>query len=84
MAKAFEPTTPTAFVPELSVVVVELVGKSQPIRTSCAPKDEVLCKIKMRAIETSSLTMEILAHRFTFDRDDCRYKGQPMRTKPIA
>jgi hypothetical protein len=36
MAKAFGPTTPSAFMVEFTVLVIEFVGRSQPIRISWA------------------------------------------------
>jgi hypothetical protein len=39
MAKALGPTTPSAFKLEFTVLVIEFVGRSQPIRISCA-RDE--------------------------------------------
>ena len=70
MAKVFGPATPTAFVPELTVSVVEFVGKSQPIRTLCAPRGEVPNQAKMRAMGKKTLTRRKLAQSLAFDSDD--------------
>jgi hypothetical protein len=70
MAKAFGPTTPTAFVPEVTVLVVEFVGKSQPIRILCAQREHVPNQTKMRAMGKKTLTRRKLAQSLEFDRDD--------------
>jgi hypothetical protein len=49
MAKGIGPTTPLAFVPDLTELVVEFVGKSQPIKVSCASKRDKPWKKKKAA-----------------------------------
>jgi hypothetical protein len=62
MAKEIEPTTPLAFVPDLTVLVVEFVGKSQPTKISWASRSEIPRKSKKAATNRNDLIQNNLAH----------------------
>jgi len=62
MAKEIGPPTPLAFVPDLTVLVVEFVGKSQPIKISSAFKKDNPWKKKKATRQRKSLISNNLAH----------------------
>jgi hypothetical protein len=70
MAKDFDPTTPMAVLPEITLVTVEFTGKSQPIKTPCALRDEIPSKSRKANIGKKAFIENRLAHISNFVTDN--------------
>lgn len=68
MAKDFEPMTPSVLVPESTVFVIELVGKSHPIRTPWARRNGVPMRRKKLTPAKKAFISNKLTRFLSFDR----------------